>query len=238
MKPLYQMCLAKHGGAMIAAVLLGFLATTPVVAQKQSVKPGINKSFEDPNVGDFVERFEREGREVYTKRLEVVDLCNLNAGTAIADVGAGTGMYSRLFAKKVGPQGRVYAVDISEKFVDHVEASSREQKLTNVVGVVCRPDSCDLPANAVDTVFICDTYHHFEFPEKTMKSIYEALRPGGRLFLIDFVREDGVSSEWILGHVRAGESVVRKEIESVGFQFVDEKDVFKENYFLQFRKPE
>ena len=110
--------------------------------------------------------------------------------------------------------------------------------LINVFGVVCGTDSCDLRPHSVDAVFICDTYHHFEFPEKTMKSILDALRPGGRLLLIDFVREEGESSEWILNHVRAGEAVVREEIESVGFEFVDEKEIFEQNYFLQFRKPD
>jgi predicted methyltransferase len=229
----YLVLLAVSVGASIQLV-----AAPPLLAQKKSVKPGINKSFENPDVEQFVERFEREGREVYTQRNQVVELCKLEEGTAIADVGAGTGLYSRLFAKQVGGTGRVYAVDISKKFVDHVEATSRKAGLNNIVGVVCSSDSCDLSPHSVDAVFICDTYHHFEFPEKTMKSIYHALRPGGRLLLIDFVREKGRSSEWILNHVRAGEAVVRKEIESVGFQFVDEKDIFEENYFLQFRKPD
>jgi predicted methyltransferase len=224
--------------AAILAAAIHLVAAPPLLAQKKSVKPGINKSFENPDVGQFVERFEREGREVYTQRNQVVELCKLDEGTAIADVGAGTGLYTRLFAKQVGDKGRVYAVDISKKFVDHVEATSREAGLNNVVGVVCSSDSCDLSPHSVDAVFICDTYHHFEFPEKTMKTIYQALRPGGRLLLIDFVREPGQSSEWILNHVRAGEAVVRKEIESVGFQFVDEKEIFDENYFLQFRKPD
>jgi ubiquinone/menaquinone biosynthesis C-methylase UbiE len=223
---------------VILFISMNVLATVPLLAQKKSVRPGINKSFEDPNVDQFVERFEREGREVYAQRLKVVELCKLDKGTAIADVGAGTGLYSRLFAKQVGSQGRVYAVDISKKFVDHVEASSRKQGLNNLVGVVCSSDSCDLSPHSVDAVFICDTFHHFEFPEKTMKSIFDALRPGGRLLLIDFIREEGVSSDWILGHVRAGEAVVRKEIESVGFEFVEKKEIFEQNYFLQFRKPD
>jgi ubiquinone/menaquinone biosynthesis C-methylase UbiE len=224
--------------ALAVGVAICLLACRGVFAQKQSVNPGINKSFENPNVEDFVERFEREGREVYTKRHEVIKLCQLDKGAAVADVGAGTGLYSRLFARQVGSNGRVYAVDIAKKFVDHVEATSRKEGLNNIVGVVCSPDSCDLDPHSVDAVFICDTYHHFEFPQKTMKSVFDALRPGGRLFLIDFVREEGVSSDWILGHVRAGEAVVRKEIESVGFELVDEKDIFEQNYFLQFRKPD
>jgi ubiquinone/menaquinone biosynthesis C-methylase UbiE len=204
-------------------------------AQKKSVKPGINKSFEDPNVTDFVERFEKEGREVYDQRHKVVELCGVQEGTAIADVGAGTGMYSRLFAAKAGKSGRVYAVDIAAKFIDHVVETSRAEGHNNVVGIVCKPDSVNLPPGSVDIVFICDTYHHFEFPQSTMDSIAKALRPGGTICLIDFERIEGVSSDWILGHVRAGKSVVQQEIEAAGFELVEEIDMFEQNYFLKFR---
>ncbi len=223
--------------ASMAFVSLALVAPSdPLFAQKESVKPGINKSFQDPNVPDFVERFEKEGREVYDKRDEVAKACGVKPGLAIADVGAGTGMYTRLFAKKVGPKGRVYAVDIAAKFVDHVLKTSRQQGLSNVVGVVCKADSVELPASSVDLVFICDTYHHFEYPQSTMASIAKALRPDGTVCLVDFERIDGVSSDWILGHVRAGKSVVREELEAAGFELIEEVKMFKQNYFLKFRK--
>ena len=218
------------------AVAWGVVAADPVFAQKESVKPGINKSFEDPNVANFVERFEKEGREVYDKRNEVIKACQLHKGMAIADVGAGTGMYTRLFATEVGRTGRVFAVDIAAKFVDHVVESSREQGLANVVGVVCRADSVELPPNSVDLVYICDTYHHFEYPLSTMRSIAKALRPDGIVCLVDFERVEGKSSEWILGHVRAGKEVVRQEVEAAGLEFVEEVELFEENYFVKFRK--
>jgi predicted methyltransferase len=229
----YHVPIAACGGCL----LLLSTVTGVACAQKESVKPGINTSFQDPNVENFVERFEREGREVYDKRMEVIDHCGIEPGMAVADVGAGTGLFTRLLAEKTGPTGRVYAVDIAQKFVDHVVASSREHKLNNVVGVVCKADSAELPPQSVDLVFICDTYHHFEYPESTMRSIYEALRPGGLVCLVDFVRIEGVSSEWTLNHVRAGQEVVTQEIENAGFELVEEvKGLFKDNYFIKFRK--
>jgi ubiquinone/menaquinone biosynthesis C-methylase UbiE len=212
------------------------LCGTTAVAQKTSVRPGINKSFENPNVAQFVERFEREGREIYEQRTAVVDACDITPGMAIADIGAGTGLFTRLFAARVGSQGRVYAVDIARKFVEHIERTCREQKLTNVTGVVCGHDSVDLPANSLDVAFICDTYHHFEYPHKTMRSIHRALRTGGALYVIDFQRIEGKSSNWILKHVRAGKEVFCREIEAAGFKLVEEKPLFKQNYFLKFRK--
>ena len=121
----------------------------------------------------------------------------------------------------------------------HVEDSAHKSGLTNVVGVVCKPDSVNLPEESVDVVFICDTYHHFEFPTKTMKSIRRALRPGGEVILIDFERIEGVSREWIFGHVRAGQEVFTKEIQTAGFELVAEVEVegLEENYVLHFKRP-
>lgn len=148
----------------------------------------------------------------------------------------GTGLHTRLFAAEVGRQGRVYAVDIVDKFVDHVLKTCRERDLINVVGVVCKADSVELPPDSIDLAFICDTYHHFEFPQATMKSIAAAVRRGGTLCLVDFERIEGVSSDWVLNHVRAGKEVVRQEVEAAGFELVDEVEMFEKDYFLKFRK--
>jgi ubiquinone/menaquinone biosynthesis C-methylase UbiE len=94
-----------------------------------------------------------------------------------------------------------------------------------------------LPPNSIDLAFICDTYHHFEFPHKTMRSIHRALKPGGQVVLIDFHRIEGKSSEWTLGHVRAGQDVFTKEIVNAGFRQIEEKtDMLKESYFVRFQK--
>ena len=218
-----------------AAVLL---ASALVTAQEKSVKPGINDHFKDPDVKEFRGKFEVESREIFAARDKIVAACKLAPGQAVADVGAGTGLFTRLFAKEVGSKGKVYAVDIADKFLEHIKATCKEAKLANVETVKCSPTSCALPENSVDVVFICDTYHHFEFPARTMASIHKALKPGGRVIVIDFHRIPGKSREWVLGHVRAGREVVTKEIVAAGFKHVgDEKiDELKENYFARFEK--
>ncbi len=205
-------------------------------AQEKSVNPGINDNFRNPEPKAFTERFETEGREVYDNRELIVEKLDLQPGMAVADVGAGTGLFTRLIAPKVGAEGRVYAVDIAKTFVDHTVMSSHARGLKQVEGVVCTPDDSRLAPTSVDLVFICDTYHHFEFPHKTMLSIAAALKPGGRVALLDSERIEGVSSDWTMGHVRAGKEVFRKEIEDAGFELVEEFDLFKENYFLVFKK--
>jgi predicted methyltransferase len=210
----------------------------PALAQEKSVKPGINKPFENPDVKEFIGKFETESREIYAQRKAIVEKCQVKEGLAIADVGAGTGLFTRLFAEAVGPKGQVYAVDIAPKFIEHIDKTCREAGLKNVKGVVGKPESTELPEKSVDLVFICDTYHHFEFPQKTLASIHRALKPGGRVVLVDFHRIEGKSSDWILGHVRAGQEVFVKEIESAGFKVVGEEKFLKENYFVRFEKVE
>lgn len=201
-----------------------------------SINPGINTSFVDPDPSSYVERFEREGREVYDNRDRIVAACGIEPGMAVADIGCGTGLFTRLLAKEAGKEGVVFGVDISKKFVEHVERTAREEGLTNVEGVVCEADDVRLPENSVDVAFICDTYHHFEFPYRTMRSLARALRPGGRVVIVDFHRIPGKSSEWILGHLRAGQETFVAEIEQAGFEKISEADFLTDNYLVVFRK--
>lgn len=210
-----------------------------VQAQEKSVKPGINDSFRNPDVGNFTERFEIESREVFALRDQIVQYCEIQPGATVADIGAGTGLFTRLFSQAVGPKGRVIAVDISPNFLEHIRTTSRQLGHTNVDTLLCKDDSTELAKESIDTAFICDTYHHFEFPQKTMASLLGAMKPGGRLILIDFRRIEGVSSDWTMDHVRAGQEVFEKEIIESGFVKVKENpDLLKENYLVVFKKPE
>lgn len=213
-------------------------AGTALPAQEKSVRPGINDPFRDPNVEDFIGKFEIESREVFTRRADIVAACGIRPGQTVADVGAGTGLYTRLFSPQVGETGRVIAVDIAQKFLDHIETTTRQAGLRNIETRLCQADSVALPPNSVDLVFICDTYHHFEFPTKTMQSVFQALKPGGRVVLIDFRRVEGQSTDWVLTHVRAGQEVFEAEVTAVGFKKLKEPLRLKENYLVMFQKPE
>jgi predicted methyltransferase len=222
----------------ILALVTCFIALTPSAwSQETSVNPGINDSFRDPNVAEFIDRFEVESRELFARRREIVAACQIKPGQTVADIGAGTGLFTRLFSEAVGKDGRVFAVDISQKFLDHINATSRDAGQRNVDTLLATADSTGLPAESVDVAFICDTYHHFEFPLKTMASLRRALKPGGRVILVDFRRIPGTSSEWVLNHVRAGQEVFEAEIFESGFKKVSEKpELLRENYFVVFQK--
>lgn len=209
-----------------------------VPAEESSVKPGINDNFkaEDLDVGTFVERFEGESREVFANRARIVDAIGLRAGDDVVDVGAGTGAFLDALATAVGPDGTVYAIDIAPKFVERLAERAREEGHANVVARLCSENSVDLPADSVDVAFICDVYHHFEYPRNTMASLAHALRDGGEVVIVDFERIPGVSREWILGHVRAGKDEVFAEMDAFGFELVEELDVgLEENWTARFR---
>jgi ubiquinone/menaquinone biosynthesis C-methylase UbiE/intracellular sulfur oxidation DsrE/DsrF family protein len=233
--PIHEVSRMSH---LRAACVLLIAPAWAAVAQERSVAPGINDPFRDPDVKGFQQKFEVESREVYVAREKVVAAVGLKPGTVVADVGAGTGLFTRQFAKVVGPAGQVYAVDIAPRFLEHVQKTSREAGLRNVTPVLCSVDSVDLPPAAVDVAFVCDTYHHFEFPERTLASLRRAIKPGGKLVVIDFVREPGNSSDWVLKHVRAGQTTVEREIAAAGFEKAGEvKDLLTENYLVVFTRP-
>lgn len=207
-----------------------------------SVNPGINDHYKNiPDVQTWVNRFEVESREIYRERMKIMEALELTNGMRVADVGAGTGLFTGLLANQVGTTGKVYAVDITPEFIKHIIMQVKENNLSNVRTVLCKEKSVELPPASVDMVFTCDTYHHFEYPRDTMRSIYQALKPGGTLIVIDFDRIPHVSREWLLGHVRAGRDQVTSEIASYGFTFdkdIEVGDFLKENYMLRFHKPE
>lgn len=213
-------------------VPLGFVA-----AQEKSVKPGVNDAFRDPDPKEFQGKFEIESREVFSRRKDIFAACRIKPGMTVADIGAGTGLFTRLFSDAVGQNGRVIAVDISQKFLAHIEKASHELGQRNVETLLCKPDSTELPANTIDVAFICDTYHHFEFPLRTMTSVHRALKPGGRVIVVDFRRVPGVSTEWVMNHVRAGQEVFESEIVQAGFRKTAQpENVLKENYLVEFTK--
>lgn len=217
------------------------LKVTPDPKPPQSVKPGINDAFLDPdlNVSEWVARFEVESREVYDARLEIIAALALEPGDRVADIGTGTGPFVEGFSRAVGDDGWVYALDIAPRFIERVGTIAEIKKLGNVTPVLAGEDDIRLAHQSIDLAFVCDVYHHFEYPQLSLTSIFRALRPGGKLVVIDFERIEGVSRPWTMGHVRAGKEVFRSEIEQAGFEFVEEVEIkrFEENYFLMFRKP-
>ncbi len=215
------------------------LLTALAFGQDASVKPGINDKFLDPklNVEEWTKKFETESREIFHQREKIVAAVGLKPGMAMADIGAGTGLFTLHFAQAVGADGKVFAVEIAKNFLEHIKARASKASASNVQTILCTERSVELPEASIDLAFICDVYHHFEFPSASLATLHKALKPGGTLVLIDFKRIPGETSDFIMGHVRAGQEVFEAEVLAAGFEKVDEvKDLLKENYFVKFRR--
>lgn len=234
--------IANHSWAQVAA--------PPKSAEEQedakraeNLPSGINDGFLDPNmdVEQFIKRFEVESREVFACREQILAAIQIEAGMDIADVGSGTGLYLQPLSKSVGEEGTVFAIDISPKFVKHLRERARDEDLKNVEVTMCSDRDVNLKPDTIDRAFICDVYHHFEFPESSLASIYRAMRKGGKLIVVDFHREPDVSEDrksWLSGHIRAPQERFKQEMVDAGFKFEEEVaiDGFKENYLLRFTK--
>jgi ubiquinone/menaquinone biosynthesis C-methylase UbiE len=220
---------------LAAGVMTAWAQITPPQPTITPVAKDLNKSF-DADASQWTERFEHEGRAIYDKRAEILDAMNLKPGMDAADIGAGSGLFARLIAQRVGPTGTVYAVDIAKNMVDHITKTAQEEHIANLKAVLGDPHSPKLAPNSVDAICIIDSYHHFEFPTDMLHDISKALRPDGVLMLIDFKRIDGVSRSYILNMVRAGEGTFTDEFLNAGFELVDRRDdMFPENYLLKFK---
>lgn len=201
--------------------------------------PEMNKKFKNPNldVNKFIKRFEADDREVFIARKKIVEKLAIKKGSVIADIGAGTGIFTLLFSKATGPNGWLYCVDISPKFVSHIRSLADKHKLKNVSCVLNSGNSICLPPNCTDLVFICNTYHHFEKPALVMESVYKTLKPGGRLVLIDFDKKPN-SREWIKKHIEKSSSETIEALKKQSFNLVKSIKLkkLKENYILVFEK--
>jgi predicted methyltransferase len=162
---------------------------------------------------DWLERDERDSLEQPDK---VLTTLNIAPGSTVADIGAGTGYYSLRLAKKVGPQGRVLATDIQPEMLSRLRDNMKKTGLTNIEPILCTPTDAKLPAGQLDLALMVDVYHELANPEETMAQIRRALKPNGRLVLIEYRGEDPAVP--IKPEHKMTLAQVRTEIEPMGFR--------------------
>ena len=177
---------------------------------------------------------ERPAREREEAPKLAIDRMQLAPDAVVADIGAGSGYFSFRIAPKV-PRGKVLAVDIQQEMLDLLVAKSREQGITNVQPVLGAIDDPKLPANGVDLVLMVDAYHEFDHPHEMMTAIFKALKPGGRVFQLEYRAED--PKVRIKPHHKMSEAQARLEMEAIGLEFVANHADLPQQHLLVFRKP-
>ena len=219
-------------------VSLAFLLLAAPVAAEEGAKPEINRPYVvDTDVARWNKSFENERREVYVKRDEIVAASGVKPGMTVADIGAGTGLFTMLFADAVKPGGNVVAVDISPAFVEYIQQTAKKRRVRNVTAVLTDGVDVPLPEASVDLAYLSDVYHHFEHPAETLASIRKVLKPGGRMVVVDYERIPGVTPAARMEHLRLDKKTAISEIEAAGFSLVEEKrKLMRQNYFVVFTR--
>jgi ubiquinone/menaquinone biosynthesis C-methylase UbiE len=213
---------------------LGILLTALLCSSgaAPAMPPGsskIDRPTSQPYTGDL-SIFENAKRARNLQVDRVMDLLGIHAGSAVADIGAGGGWFSVRAARRVGPRGIVYAEDINPRYVKEIITRARREQLPNVRAILGKPEDPQLPARSVDAVLFLKVYHEIAQPIVLLRQVRAALRPEGRLGIID--RNGNGANHGV------DPNAVMQELRRAGFFFVARYDFVKadgEDYFLIFR---
>lgn len=216
----------SHRPLWLALFLL--LSTVALWAQQPAASQTPKRATSPPYTGDL-SIFESPRREQRLHVDRVMDILGIAWGKRVADIGAGSGWFAVRAARRVGPTGTVYAVDINPEAVRYIGSRLKKESLTNVKTILSKPDDPMLPQRAVDAVLLLKTYHEVADPVALLTHLRSALRPGARLGIID--RNGNGTNHGV------GQNIVVEEAARAGYRLIETYDFVKDDgmdYFLLF----
>lgn len=175
---------------------------------------------------------ERPGRAAEEKPEKAIEALQFSPTDTVADIGAGVGYISFLIAPKVA---KVYAVDVQSEMLDMLRLRQSVNGLTNVETVLGAETTTNLAASSIDYAIMVDAYHEFAYPKEMMTSVFDALKPGGKVVLFEYKGENPLVA--IKPHHKMTQTQARAEVASIGFEFVENKRVLPQQHVLVFQKP-
>jgi ubiquinone/menaquinone biosynthesis C-methylase UbiE len=223
--------------ALLSAVAAAQTATqtTPATQSQAGEHPHhldhAHHRFDD--IDRWVRAFEDPARDEWQKPEEVVRALKLQPGQVVADIGAGTGYFTRRFAQAVGPTGKALAVDIEPGMVRYVRERAAHEGQENLEAVQCQPDDPNLAPAGVDGIVIVDTIHHIDNRGDYYSKLARALRPGGWLAIIDFQKRELPVGPPPADKI-AREALIA-ELEDAGWNLAGEETFLPYQYFLIFK---
>jgi len=180
---------------------------------------------------------ERPDRDAEQRPDEVIRAMGLERGDVVADLGCGTGYFARRMARAVAPEGRVYAVDIQPEMLDFLRKGLEEEGLANVEPVLAKTDDPNLPPGALDWILLVDVYHELQQPKAVLAKMREALKPDGKVALLEY-RLEGLSAVHILPEHRMSPEQVLREWEPAGYRLAARHEFLPSQHFFVFEKAE
>jgi SAM-dependent methyltransferase len=177
---------------------------------------------------------ERPNREAEEQPSKIVSVLNLKPSDVVADIGAGTGFMSFRIAP-ILTQGKVLAVDIQPEMLDIMEFLKKENNITNVEPVLATLTDPNLPPASIDLALMVDAYHEFAYPQEVMQGIVKALKPGGRVVLVEYRGENPFIM--IKRLHKMTQKQVRQEMQAVGLVWRETKNLLPQQHLMIFEKP-
>jgi ubiquinone/menaquinone biosynthesis C-methylase UbiE len=191
--------------------------------------PDAHHDFSD--VGKWSGLLEGPERDRWQHPDDLVKRLNLKPGDVIADIGAGTGYFTRRFAAAVAPGGKAIGVEIEPAMVEHMKEEAGKLNLKNYEARLAKPDDPRLAPHSVDVVFLCDTYHHLSNRVDYFKKLSKSLKPKGRIVIVDFYQKPmpvGPQED------KVSETTIIKELGQAGYRLLRADDFLPYQYFLEF----
>jgi ubiquinone/menaquinone biosynthesis C-methylase UbiE len=216
--------------------LCGELTLTLVLAAPTSaqVASQANSGYQTPearkSVANTLASPDRDERQ---KPRELVEAMGIQRRMTVADVGTGVGYMLPFLSHAVGPRGHVIGEDIFDDFLTAAKRTAEVQKLENVTFVKGTETDPMLPENQVDEVLVLDAYHHFDYPEKMLAAIHKALKPGGKLVIVEYYkRPSAMANGRAMTHIRLDKPDVIKEIEANHFRLVSDREQIPDSQYM------
>ena len=176
---------------------------------------------------------EREGREELEKPEVVIQAMELRKGMLVAEIGAGTGFFSRRIAKVVGPTGRVYAQDIQPQMLEMLKGYAARERVTNIIPVLGTETDPKLPLGKIDRVLLVDVYHEFQQPEPMLAALRKVLAPGGTVTVVEYRLEGDTASHINLDHRMSTEQVLA-EWGAAGYELLNQVETLPSQHVFIF----
>lgn len=217
------------------AFALVVLSVAVVAAQSTGVHPISGRRYAGVmgfQGADWLERTEREIEEEPETALNAIGIA---PGSTVADVGAGSGYFTVRMARRVGAQGRVYANDLQPEMLAMLASRLQKEGVRNVTLVQGTVDDPKLPAGSIDVILLVDVYHEFSQPQIMLRRMREALKPGGRLVLLEYRKED--PSVPIRPEHKMSVAEAKLEVEAEGYTLSRVDSALPRQHILIFTRP-
>jgi arsenite methyltransferase len=222
----YSLFQRHHGQGLLCLLLASFLTGLTAGCAHQPW-----------DIDTYIQNLERPERDEYQQPDKVIEGLNITPGMVVADVGAGSGYFTRRLARAVGDRGQVVAIDVEQKMLDYNKQELEKLRIANRARfILAKPDDPSLSENSVDLAFLCNAYHHVEHHVDYFAKIKSALTPNGRVVIVDFYHDERSGKLGFSKHHLVPREQVIKNMEQAGYTLSKEHTFLPRQYFLEFVK--